>query len=262
MPMNRLFWIVLLFAAGTLQGADPLSAQQADGQRVFEASCAVGYCHGKDGRAGHGPRLRDRVWSRDYLHKTIVKGIPGSSMPAWGGKLSDEKIAAVIDYIFTFSKEEQVAVNTQEQVKTGAPDSTAEPAGRALFFDLMRDRNCGVCHRTSEAGSDIAPPFKGISGTSAQALLTQIKSKPASESNVRVRLKDGEEFCGINVEENRSSVRVYDLEADGPPVLRTIDQNSIQAVTTCPSFNVHAHNSEIYSSEELGSIVEFLRLSK
>ncbi len=258
----RLIWFASLFAAGTSKAAVPLSAERAEGKRVFETSCAVGYCHGMDGRAGHGPRLRDRTWSRDYLYKTIVQGIPASGMPAWGGKLSDEKIATVIAYIFTFSQQEHASVNKTEPANTSAPDPKAAPPGRALFFDLMRDRNCGVCHRASDAGSDIAPPFKGISGAPVQTLLKQIKSKPVSEKNVRVTLKDGEEFCGVKAEETSNSVKVYDLDGEGPPVLRSIDKSAIRGVTACPSLNVHADNSRVYSPQELASIVAFLRLGR
>ena len=33
----------------------------AAGEKTFAASCSVGYCHGKAGRAGRGPRLRGRL---------------------------------------------------------------------------------------------------------------------------------------------------------------------------------------------------------
>ena len=44
------------------------------GRAIFEQSCAVGYCHGKAGRAGRGPRLRGKEWESNYLIKVIENG--------------------------------------------------------------------------------------------------------------------------------------------------------------------------------------------
>jgi mono/diheme cytochrome c family protein len=254
----KLILFACLLSASTLRGQSPISPQAAEGKRVFETSCAVGYCHGLDGRAGKGPRLRDKVWSRSYLYKTIVQGIPGSSMPAWGGKLSDEKIAAVISYIFTISQEDVASSDKLEPLRPNVPRPALETSGRALFFDLTRDRNCGVCHRIGDTGSEIAPAFTAMRGTPAQTLLNKIKSQPVSQNNVQVALTDGEEFCGVKAGEAASNVRVYDLEGSGPPVLRTIARNELVAMKPCPSLNVHAGNSNIYSPAELSIIAALL----
>ena len=260
--MKKLMVFACLIAATRLQARSPLSAEAAEGKRVFETSCAVGYCHGVDGRAGHGPRLRDRVWSRNYLYKTIEQGIPSSSMPAWGGKLSDEKIAAVISYIFTISKEDPASESTLEPAKISQPDAPADAPGKALFFDLTRDRNCGVCHRIDDAGADIALAFTGLRGTPVQVLLNQIRSRPVSERNIQVTLRNGEGFCGVKVGEDRTSIRVYDLAGAGPPVLRAIDRAALLGVKACPSLNVHADNSKAYSSQDLSSIAAFSPVSE
>jgi len=251
MAMKNLIWLLFL-AAGTLN-----AQSVAEGKQVFQTSCAVGYCHGVDGRAGKGPRLRDRTWSRSYLYKTIEQGIPGSGMPAWQGRLSEEKIAAVISYIFTISEEDSSAATKMEPAAAVAPDLP----GKALFFDLMRDRNCGVCHRVSDAGSEIAPQFKRLGRTPVQTLLQQIQAQPSSGNNIQVRLQDGEEFCGVKASDDHNWLKIYDLEGGGPPVLRTIGKDSILTTKPCPSLNVHADNSKIYSESELLSIVDFLTKS-
>ena len=74
------------------------------GRAVFEQSCSVGYCHGKAGRAGRGPRLRGKVWDNNYLIKVIEEGVPYSSMAGWKSRLSGEEIRAVVAYIGTLSK--------------------------------------------------------------------------------------------------------------------------------------------------------------
>jgi mono/diheme cytochrome c family protein len=249
--MKRVIFLVCGLSVGLVQARAAISAQAVEGKQVFETSCAVGYCHGLDGRAGKGPRLRDKVWSRSYLYKTIVQGVPGTSMPAWGGQLSDEKIAAVISYIFTISKEEAAGEATVKASSAEQPVVRAGSQGEALFFDLTRDRNCGVCHRVGDRGAEMAGVLKG-------ARVSDMVGQPVSERNVRVRLKDGEEFCGVKGGKDAGALRVYDLEGSGPPVLRTISRGAVATVGACPSLNVHAANLKVYSAEELGRIAAFL----
>jgi mono/diheme cytochrome c family protein len=250
------FGYALLLAACTLFGQSNPSAQAVQGKQVFNTTCAVGYCHGLDGRAGRGPRMRDRTWSKNYLYRTIEQGIPGSSMPAWQGRISKEKIAAVVSYILTISKEQPGAES--EPVQASPSIATMDSPGKALFFELMRDRNCGVCHRVGGAGAVVAAPFTSFQGVPAPTLLAKITSQPASGSNVSVRLAGGEDFCGIKAAADPQYLRVYDLGGAGPPVLRSIDMQSVLSVTPCPSLNVHASNTVVYSSLELHSIADFL----
>lgn len=252
------FGRALSLAACTLFGQPAYSVQAIQGKQVSNTSCAVGYCHGLDGRAGRGPRLRDRVWAKSYLYRTIEQGIPGSSMPAWQGKISEEKIAAVVSYILSISKEQTGPEVESEKVQATPSAAAIDPPGKALFFDLMRDRNCGVCHRLGETGAMVAAPFRSFQGVPARALLAQIKSQPASASTVDVRLLGRDEFCGIEAAADPQYFRVYDLGGTGPPVLRIIDKQIVLSVRPCPSLNVHASNRVLYSSLELESIVDFL----
>src|ERR1700690_4037163 len=95
----------LLLVAMMAQAQIPATEGIADGKKLFATYCSVGYCHGAEGRAGRGPRLRDREWDRAYLFKAIDQGIPNSSMPAWHGKLSHDQERLIIAYIFTIAKE-------------------------------------------------------------------------------------------------------------------------------------------------------------
>jgi mono/diheme cytochrome c family protein len=256
------FGSAFLLAAFALFGQSTPSAQAVEGKQVFNTSCAVGYCHGLNGRAGRGPRMRDRAWSKNYLYKTIEQGIPGSAMPAWQGRISKEKIAAVVSYILSISKEQPESESEPVHASLSASATTDSP-GKALFFDLSRDRNCGVCHRVAGAGATVAAPFTSFQGIPARVLLAKILAQPTAESSVAVRLTDGEQFCGIKAAADSQYLRVYDLGGAGPPVLRTlvlrtIDKQSVQSVTPCPSLNVHARNTVVYSSPELQSIVDFL----
>jgi mono/diheme cytochrome c family protein len=75
----------------------------AAGHRTFNATCTQ-YCHGKDGRIGRGPELRNRKdLSADQIHSTITNGKtePAKIMPAWKGQLDDTTIWQLTAYILS-----------------------------------------------------------------------------------------------------------------------------------------------------------------
>jgi len=75
----------------------------AAGHRKFNATCTQ-YCHGKDGRIGRGPELRNRPdLSADQIHSTIMNGKRDSAkiMPAWKGQLDDTTIWQLTAYILS-----------------------------------------------------------------------------------------------------------------------------------------------------------------
>ena len=75
----------------------------AAGHRAFNATCTQ-YCHGKDGRIGRGPELRNRKdLSADQLHSTIMNGKsePAKIMPAWKGQLDETTVWQIIAYILS-----------------------------------------------------------------------------------------------------------------------------------------------------------------
>lgn len=87
---------------GASSGNAPATAaadQLELGKKVYATNCAR--CHGRNGGGSVGPKLDDgRVVERypdaaDH-RQVVVDGRGG--MPAWGDKLSDEEIDAVVRY--------------------------------------------------------------------------------------------------------------------------------------------------------------------
>ena len=99
--------VVLLFANQPEQApAAPVEAVEAaggiDGAAVFADNCAA--CHGGDGSGGIGPRLAGgRVVTvyPDPADQIAVVTTGRGGMPAFGDKLTDDEIAAVVDYTRT-----------------------------------------------------------------------------------------------------------------------------------------------------------------
>ncbi len=87
-----------------------LTGQERTGERLYQKNCA--FCHAADGTGRNWigsfmePHPRDltnpefmRTMTRERLAGVIRDGLPNTSMPAWGGVLSPEQIAAVVSYV-------------------------------------------------------------------------------------------------------------------------------------------------------------------
>lgn len=75
------------------------TAAEADGMAVYEANCAR--CHGSDGAGRSGPSLL----GHGDDHGDTVRDIGlvtngGKNMPAFGDKLLEDEIVAVVDYVY------------------------------------------------------------------------------------------------------------------------------------------------------------------
>ncbi len=99
---------MVLFAGFALASCTAVFA--ADGAATFKAKCAM--CHGADGSGntamGKSMGLKDlgsadvQKMSDAELTAVVTKG--KGKMPAYGGKISDEDISAVVKYIRTLKK--------------------------------------------------------------------------------------------------------------------------------------------------------------
>jgi high-affinity iron transporter len=99
---------------GAAAGDEAPSGDTALGAQVFEANCAT--CHGPNGQ-GDGPAgaglqpppatFTDAEWKYGgdlaSVKRTIENGVPGTSMIAWKGALTDAEIDAVAQHEIAFS---------------------------------------------------------------------------------------------------------------------------------------------------------------
>ena len=181
------------------------------GSKLFAKSCATGYCHGAEGAAARGPRLRDRQFDRDYLIRVTRDGIPRSAMPAWKERLTGDEIEAVVDYI--------VHLNGGKVglAKSGSASSEGAHPGRAAFV-----LGCTACHIG-----------KGL-GLAAGPALTAQSSWPSQKNQVRnLKLKDGEEFPSWIVSTGKEVTVVLDL-TEAPPIRRSLDTAEIVSQAASP----------------------------
>jgi DMSO reductase family type II enzyme heme b subunit len=158
------------------------------GKQVYYKRCV--WCHGVEG-GGDGPAA-DRLFTRprnfiqgtfkirftdsgelplgDDLIKTVTNGLPGSAMPAWGGFLSPDEIASVVEFVktlvqdrdFNDAEDEEVVVQdfgsnpwgTKGPYHIGLPQEDID-AGKEIFIK----NKCFECHG-GEGRGDGNPTMK------------------------------------------------------------------------------------------------------
>lgn len=123
----------------------PLLAEAVpDGAALYQQHCSV--CHGERGdgqtraRRGLNPPPRDFTTplaraelSRERMLAAVAEGRPGTAMMAFGARLSETEIAAVVDHI-------RDSYMLQEEVPVSAA-MVSEAAGERIYVS-----NCAVCH--------------------------------------------------------------------------------------------------------------------
>jgi mono/diheme cytochrome c family protein len=75
-----------------------LGSRTKEGHKLFERNCA--HCHGEDARGDEGPSLYSLKKSDARISKLVKEGIKGE-MPAFGTKLKDSDIQALITFLRT-----------------------------------------------------------------------------------------------------------------------------------------------------------------
>ena len=156
-------------AAGIAQS--PAEAPATDIKQLYEKSCAS--CHGSDGK-GNGPasdalnpkprdftrgtyKFRSTVTgslpSDDDLYRSIAHGLPGTSMLAWQGLLSDEQIRALAGYVKQFSPRFATERPTPVAATPAVPSSPASIDKGRTAYDALA---CNACHGDGGAGVDAA----------------------------------------------------------------------------------------------------------
>lgn len=263
--------VALLCVVG-LQAADTVDLASdsliAEGSAQFAKSCAVGYCHGSEGRSARGPALRDRVWDPSELFRITAEGLPGTSMPGWEDVLTAEAVWAVTAYVMSLSSEPPTGAAAI--VELGAAfDSRKSPElsagalrGKELFFDLTRERRCSVCHQLDGLGTPIGPNLKiAAKGKTPRELELDVLEPDRRIAfgfeQVQVELLSGETLVGVLAEETETRIRVFDA-ASVPPPLRSFAKADVKRQQTRARSSMPADLDSVYTTDEIADIATYL----
>jgi len=111
---------------------------QPGGAPVFAKNCAT--CHGADARGVAGLRTPDFTDPKiqaslkdDQIVTTIENGKPGTMMPAWAGKLSQQQILAVAGYLRSLGTTGLQAQGASQLAGTKPHPHIYEPGDDSVF---------------------------------------------------------------------------------------------------------------------------------
>lgn len=267
---------------GSTQTSDKLSDPQfiAEGAKLFATNCGNAYCHGTGGLGGGAPQLRDRGIPPSYAFKAISNGISGTPMPQFKSVISEEQIWKVVAFILSDAKAAPSSslgtgaspspIRSSPPVKVPEERSTAsvgdEQAGKALFFDSSRSKNCSACHAFNGEGTAIGPDLSTVAANkSARDLfLGIILSRDVKESQyatITVSLRSGDKITGIKKEEDAESIKVFDT-TELPAVLRTVQKENISKIESVKDSVMPTDYASSYTIKQLLDIVTFLKSSQ
>jgi mono/diheme cytochrome c family protein len=235
-----------------------LGWSQSAGEKVFAQSCATGYCHGARGAAAGAPRLAARGFDQTYITNTIMRGLPGTAMPAFGTTLSRADLGAVVAYVANMNGIANPSINLGPGPGAAGPAETPlspeAERGRVLFFDAVRGfARCSTCHEVNGIGISVATPIAKIPTDAAdlRALTT-----PDVRTATVTSIDGGEAMPALIVSQVKTRALFYDLTSV-PPVLRTVEPGTLQVAEG----SAWRHSAVIgaYNEAELASILGFLR---
>jgi len=114
----------------------------AIGVQLYRSRCTV--CHGEAGEGGIGPSINNqgmlRVVSNEFLVDTIIRGRPGTAMPAWR-QLSSEDVADLVALLRSWQKEPRKELPRAHV--------SGDPQNGQLLFQGM----CASCHGPHAEGA-------------------------------------------------------------------------------------------------------------
>ena len=240
--------LAILFAAALVCAAQTTVKR---GEQVFAKTCATGYCHGPHGASSGAPRLAGRGFTQGYIAGSVMRGVPGSGMPAFGMTLSKDDLTAVIAYVGSLNG---ISVaDTAETAASSEPALKGEAArGAKLFTEATRGfGRCSTCHQVGRFGISVASPI-GQVPTSVAAL------KTLATPNVKTAMLDGESMPALVLRDSKQGTLFYDLTSV-PPVERNVPSGAVKFADG--SSWRHSTVIGLYSDAELEAILAYLRAS-
>lgn len=227
----------------------PALAQHATGSDVFSGEQAFqnycANCHGKTGNQvanvdlGHGTFRKP--YTDDELMNVVMKGIPGTPMPATPN-MSVEQATQIVAYL-----------RSRAQLKDMSAGGDAV-RGKALFAGKGQ---CSSCHRVNGEGSRRGPDLSriGLLRTSdhlATSLLDPDSEVQPNNRSYSVTLQDGERVDGRLLNRDVFSVQLLDSNEQ----LRSFNREDLRGERFIPTPMPSVRG--VLDDQELADIVQYL----
>jgi len=236
---------LLLLVAGALRAQHSYTAADVeDGARVFQANCSG--CHGPEGDLVPGVNFSRgqflSVKSDEDLQRVILKGIPGTPMPA--ATFPDFMGFPVMAYVRSMS----------------APGQRSLPDGDAARGKLVFEGKGGCldCHRVGVRGSRLGPDLTDIGGLRRgvqleRAVLDGATAPSPEYRSVRVVTKDGKEYKGRLLNLDTFTVQML----DSGERLRSFSKTDLREVTVIANSGMPSYKDKL-NTQELADVVSYI----
>ena len=269
--MKRLVLCLLLAASPALAQPKPpanpfIGNPQAatQGKATYDKFCTA--CHGPDGTAGErapaivlsgaGTALRGQR-SIEQIVDIVRQGIPGTGMPAWGTRLSNDDILKLGAYI---------AALRGTAIDNPLPGDAAH--GEQVFWGKGQ---CGSCHMLNGKGGVTGPDLSNIAAVRKSVAIVNALTKadhrvfgdggvhlpaipPMDYEPVRVVTRDGRIIDGVMRNQDHWSVQLISLDGK----FHSFDRDEVASVTLKPGSIMPTDYDKRLSAEEFRDLVAFL----
>lgn len=260
--------IVIAFLLATTA---PALAQPADsgvagnveqGKALYDKNCTA--CHGANAGAGdRAPAIVSGATSMrgqrsDAQIVAIIRnGIPGTAMPAWGTRLSNDDLMKLGAYIHALRG---------TALDNPLPGDVAH--GEAVFWGKGQ---CGACHAISGRGSVIGPDLTNIAAARKATAISDALTKaehhvygdggvhlpmiPTMDYNpVHVVTKSGQAIDGVMRNQDAWSVQFTGMDGK----LHSYDRSALRSIAIRPGSIMPTDYDKRLSGDEFRDLLAFL----
>jgi cytochrome c oxidase cbb3-type subunit III len=265
--MKRLVVLMLLAASPVLaQTANPFIGNQdaiTQGKTVYDKNCTA--CHGADaGASDRAPAIVNASAtsmrgerSDAQLLNVVRSGIPGTAMPAWGTRLSNDDILKLGAYIHALRG---------SALDNPLPGDVAQ--GREVFFGKG---GCAGCHMVEGRGGVLGPDLSNIAANRKAAAISNALTRadhrvygdggvhlpsipPMDYNPVQVVTKAGERIDGLILNQDAWSVQIMGMDSR----LRSFDRADLKSVTIEPGSIMPSDYDKKLTADEFRNLMAFL----
>jgi putative heme-binding domain-containing protein len=226
-----------------------------EGKSLFRINCSL--CHGIAGRGGiRGPDLSTGRWvhggSDEDLFNTILRGVPGTPMPA--NDLTDEEAWLVIAYLRSLT-----------------PQNTAvkgnKAAGEKTFWN---DGNCSLCHMVNGKGGRVGPDLSRVGSMRSLEYLEESIRKPDAHlaeglsypykdlaqayEKVVVVTSAGKQITGVALNEDTFTLQMMDQSEN----LHLFQKKDLRSVEHTRKSLMPAYGPDLLNDQDLEDLLAYL----
>jgi putative heme-binding domain-containing protein len=248
MRLTIILFIALFIAAWCpaqdIVAKDPRAAET--GRWMFRIRCAP--CHGIHADGGRGPDLTLGAYAagdRDGdLFRVISRGVPGTEMAAYAGRVEDEDIWRLVAYIRSVARSDQVTI--QGDIA----------AGETIFWSKG---GCGQCHRVGARGTSLGPDLTRVGRQRSIAYLRTSILKPDADvtpgyATVTVITREGKKIVGVEKNFDNFSAQLIDLSGKYYSFVR----EEVTSMKREPRSLMPSTYGQILSETELNDLLAYL----